>query len=32
MVLPRTPVARYEDEEETMVAREEMDLSLLPPG
>lgn len=32
MVLPRTPVARYEEEEETMYAREELDASMLPPG
>lgn len=32
MVLPRTPVPRYGDEEEVMAAREELDASMLPPG
>jgi hypothetical protein len=32
MVLPRTPVARYTEEEEVSQAREELDASMLPPG
>lgn len=32
MVLPRTPVARYEEDDEVMAAREELDASMLPPG
>ena len=32
MVLPRTPVARYTEDEEISQAREEIDVSMLPPG
>lgn len=32
MVLPRTPVPRYSEDEEVVQAREELDASMLPPG
>jgi acetolactate synthase-1/3 small subunit len=32
MVLPRTPIPRYGEEEEAMTEREELDASMLPPG
>jgi len=32
MVLPRTPIPRYGEEDEAAVAKEEIDISMLPPG
>jgi acetolactate synthase-1/3 small subunit len=32
MVLPRTPIPRYGEEEEAIAEREEIDVSMLPPG
>lgn len=32
MVLPRTPIPRYSEEDELAAEKEEIDVSLLPPG
>lgn len=32
MVLPRTPIPRYGEEDELAAEKEEIDVSLLPPG
>ncbi|WVQ65608.1 acetolactate synthase, small subunit [Kwoniella botswanensis] len=32
MVLPRTPIPRYGEEEDAVAEKEEVDLSMLPPG